>query len=152
MLADREQNDTMKSQNIFIYGSLMFDRVWDVLIRDAYSKTAASLYDYRRVCVKQEDYPALIEFKDAHVNGILVLGIMTPDIIVLDRFEGEYYCRKKVKAVSVSGEEINAETYVFREEYRGLLTKTEWSVDHFRRHGIDRFVDEYAGFKAGRAH
>ena len=141
----------MKSQNIFIYGSLMFDCVWDVLIRHAYSKTAASLYDYRRVCVKQEDYPALIEFKDAHVNGILVLGIMTPDIIVLDRFEGEYYCRKKVKVVSENGEEIDAETYIFREVYRDLLTKEEWDVDNFRKHGIDRFLDRYAGFKPDRS-
>lgn len=141
----------MKSQNIFIYGSLMFDRVWDVLIRDAYSKTAASLYDYRRVCVKQEDYPALIEYKDAHVDGVLVIGIMPPDINVLDRFEGEYYCRKKVKVVSENGEKIDAETYIFREVYRGLLTKDEWGVDNFRKHGIDRFLDRYAGFKPGRS-
>ena len=152
MLADRKQAYVMKTHNIFIYGSLMFDRVWDVLIRCAYSKTAARLYGYRRLCVKNEDYPGLIEYRHAHVDGVLVCSVMPPDIIVLDRFEGEYYCRKKVKVVSANGEEIDAETYVFREEYRGLLTKTEWSLDHFRRHGIDRFVDEYAGFKAGRAH
>ena len=130
----------------------MFDRVWDMLIRRVYSKSAARLYGYRRLCVKNEDYPGLIEYRHAYVDGVLVYSVMPPDIIVLDRFEGEYYCRKKIKAVSENGEEIAAETYVFREEYRGLLTKTEWSEDRFRRHGIDRFVDEYAGFKAGRDH
>lgn len=128
----------------------MFDRVWDELIRHAYSKTAGRLYGYRRVCVKQEDYPALVEYKDAHVDGVLVIGIMPPDIIVLDRFEGECYCRKKVKVLSANGEEIDAETYVFREVYRGLLTKTEWSVDSFCKRGIDRFLGRYAGFNSIR--
>jgi hypothetical protein len=128
----------------------MFDRVWDVLIQCAYPKSAARLYGYRRVCVKEEDYPGLVEFKGAYVDGVLVSGIMPPDIIVLDRFEGEYYCRKKVQVVSTNGEEIDAETYVFREEFRGFLTNTEWSVDKFRRHGIDRFIGKYAGFKSVR--
>ena len=130
----------------------MFNRVWDVLIRYAYSKTNARLYGFRRLCVKDEDYPGLIEYRHAHVDGILVCSVMPPDIVVLDRFEGEYYRREKVKVVSANGDEIDAETYVFREEYRSLLTKTEWSVDDFREHGIDRFVDQYAGFKADRTH
>jgi hypothetical protein len=128
----------------------MFERVWDVLIRRAYSKTDASLYGYRRVCVKQEDYPGLIEHNDSRVDGVLVIGIMPPDIVVLDRFEGECYCRRKVKVVSANGEEIDAETYIFREVYRGLLTEAEWNVDNFRKHGIDRFLGRYAGFNSVR--
>lgn len=150
MLEDRKKADMMKTHDIFIYGSLMFDRVWNVLIKNAYPKSSVRLYGYKRFCVKEEDYPGLVEYKHAFVDGVLVSGVMPPDIIVLDRFEGEYYRRKKVKVVSANGKGLNAETYVFREQFRGLLTKAEWSLDDFRRHGIDRFISKYAGFKSAR--
>ena len=79
--------------NIFVYGSLMFDTVWGALIRADYEKLGARLDGYARCCVSGEVYPGLIEAENGVVNGVLVMGVATPDIHVLDRFEGDCYSR-----------------------------------------------------------
>ena len=48
-------------KNTFVYGSLMFDAVWDALIKNRYRKVAARLDGYTRVCIRGEVYPALVE-------------------------------------------------------------------------------------------
>lgn len=132
--------------NTFVYGSLMFDPVWNVLIKNRYNKIDASLNGYKRVTVKGEVYPGLIESAEHAVNGVLVLDVAKADIVELDRFEGEYYYRHGVKVEALDGRLYQAETYVFRPHYRYLLSSSIWNVKLFREQGIKTFLAEYRGF------
>lgn len=82
--------------DIFVYGSLMFDSVRDMLINTRYQALYARIDGYRRLSVKGEVYPGLIESAGDPVNGVLLLGISNTILPVLDQFEGDYYRRQSV--------------------------------------------------------
>jgi len=133
-------------KNTFVYGSLMFDAVWDVLIKNRYRRTAARLDGYARVCVRGEVYPALVEDEGGAVDGVLVSGVSASDIGVLDRFEGSSYSRVPVTVTTSQGD-CNADTYLFSGEARLLMTGSEWNVEEFRETGIKVFLAGYRGFR-----
>ncbi len=133
--------------NTFVYGSLMFDAVWDALISADYPKLNARLDGYARRCVRGEVYPGLAEAEDGVVNGILVIGVTTGDVHVLDRFEGGYYSRRPVIVSTEEHGLVSAETYVFRSEAGLLLSDRDWSVDEFRENGLRIFLRQYKGFQ-----
>ena len=133
--------------NTFVYGSLMFDAVWGSLISTQYAKLNARLNGYARRCVRGEVYPGLTEAEDGMVNGILVIGVTTRDVRVLDRFEGGCYSRRPVTVSTAENGLVNAETYVFRPGAGLLLSDREWSVDEFRENGLRIFLRQYQGFQ-----
>jgi len=136
--------------NAFIYGSLMFDLVWDSLIETKYQKINTRLDSYRRVCVRGETYPGLIYSGAGCVDGLLVLNVSNADMVVRDRFEDEYYSRQRVTVETRVGELYDAETYVFRCKYQNLLGTAEWSIEEFRDSGIGDFMAGYEGFLRNR--
>lgn len=132
--------------NVFVYGSLMFDEVWDRLVQKPYKKLDANLAGYKRLRVCDEDYPGLVKFSAGDVDGKLYLNVTEHDLARLDHFEGEYYKRESV-IVRVGVEEYPAEVFVFCRVYRHLLCESEWSVGHFARKGLHRFLSRYTGFQ-----
>lgn len=136
--------------NIFAYGSLMFGSVRDVLINGRYKKLDAHVNGFRRLSVKGKLYPGLIESEKGRVGGLLLLGINDADLRALDRFEGNYYKRQPVAVESRSRQILQAETYVFRDEFRFLLSDEEWNADEFGKNGISTFMTQYHGFLQSR--
>ena len=130
----------------FVYGTLMFDAVWDALIRNNYRKIDARLDGYVRLCVRGEVYPGMVARDGRAVHGILVKSVSVADIEVLDRFEGDCYIRKQVRVASSDREWYDAQTYVFRDEKRFMLSRSEWRVEDFGGEGLRKFMAEYGGF------
>jgi gamma-glutamylcyclotransferase (GGCT)/AIG2-like uncharacterized protein YtfP len=82
--------------NIFTYGSLMFERVWTVVVAGTYRKTNARLLGYQRRKIRGEAYPALVPgAADDQVDGVVYLDVGQRDAVRLDRFEGAFYSKKK---------------------------------------------------------
>ena len=135
--------------NIFVYGSLMFDEVWTALISEPYDNVAARLDGFKRLEVREQEYPGMIEAQKSVVDGRLVLGVQNADLLVLDRFEGEYYRRAQVVVSANDGRLFDAQTYIFKDDYSYLLGNNEWDVDRFCNNGIKLFLAEYGGFSAG---
>lgn len=134
-------------RNVFTYGSLMFDRVWSLVVNGAYRNTGAKLYRYRRKKVCHETYPALIPgVEQDMVEGVVYLGVSAEDVGKLDVFEGKYYSRDTVQCELPDGKMITACVYVFKKRYRDLLTDEDWDPDWFARVGIHTFLDDYEGF------
>lgn len=130
-------------KNIFVYGTLMFDEVWQQLSLNHYHKLDAVLCDYIRLKVRDEEYPGIKPSNGNRVSGELILNVCTKDIKQLDMFEGEYYRREQV--IVCSGETpYLAETYVFRKIYHSLLTNEEWEVEAFQKNGLPTFLSSYA--------
>ena len=109
------------------------------------------------------DYPAIVpdgEREDGNrrsdgdakeeascVRGTYVEGLTDSDIWRLDIFEGEEYERIKVRCrILGEGEEVEAETYVWREE--GGLESGEWDFEVFVREKMGKWVggrEEFEG-------
>ena len=133
-------------KHLFVYGSLMFDEVWNRLIKFPYEKLPAELEDYQRLIVRGETYPGLIENPLSKTQGVLVLNLKQKDLMLLDRFEGAYYQRKSV-IVNAVGQTYSAEVYVFKQMYKNLLSEKEWNEGIFKRQGLRVFVKRYGGWK-----
>jgi hypothetical protein len=110
---------------------------------------SAILHEYRRQRVKYADYPAIVPKISATVRGAFVTGLGDTDIRRLDRFEGSMYERQKVivkllrnvavqenvsdsNLVRVEGDEVEAETYVWKDPV-GYLEDREWDFDDFKK-------------------
>ena len=106
------------------------------------------------------DYPAIVpddrrghDAAEGCVRGTFVEGLTDGDMWRLDVFEGGEYVRRKVvcKILGVEGEgeeeEVEAETYIWREEEDGLESG-EWDFEEFRREKMGRWVggtEEFEG-------
>lgn len=135
-------------KNLFVYGSLMFDEVWDNLIRRKHQKRSATAYGYGRFTVTGETYPGLTRRLHSEVQGVLITGLNKDELRLLDRFEGHYYTRKRIAVVTDGSSKVSCETYIFKKRYRRLLSSTEWSQEAFRqKHLLSVFNKLQAGGK-----
>jgi gamma-glutamylcyclotransferase (GGCT)/AIG2-like uncharacterized protein YtfP len=135
--------------NIFTYGSLMFEEVWQRVVGEKYRHTRARLYGYRRLKVRQEVYPAVVEASpEVYVEGRLYFDITETDVCRLDRFEGEYYRKETVKCRLAGGRACPAAVYVFKNAYRCRLTEEAWDPAEFAQTGLRVFLARYRGFNS----
>lgn len=132
--------------NVFVYGSLMYDMVWSRLVNQHFQKVSAELTGYRRVRIKDEDYPGLIKGVGV-VRGTVWLGLDDETLARLDRFEADCYERVTEIVVDDDDNGIQADCYRIKESYRSVVEDVEWDQQEFERNGLQRFVSSYTGFK-----
>ena len=130
--------------HLFTYGSLMFEDVWNRLVKGNYLSQKATLRGYARRSVKGDEYPVIFQ-ADELVEGVVYYDISEEDRIILDIFEGEYYERKEVELL-VKNEPIMASVYVLKEKYFDIIDPKPWSEALFATEGIKRFLSNYKGF------
>ncbi|AOO66707.1 gamma-glutamylcyclotransferase family protein [Sulfurospirillum halorespirans] len=130
--------------HLFTYGSLMFEDVWNRLVKGNYLSQKATLQGYARRSVKDDVYPVIFQ-ADELVEGVVYYDISEEDRIILDTFEGEYYERKEVELL-VKNELIRACVYVLKEEHFDIIDPKPWSEALFATEGIKRFLANYKGF------
>lgn len=114
----------------------------------------AILPQYTRHRVRHCDYPAIVPSTEpgACVRGTYVRGLTTHDQRRLDIFEGDQYERMRLRLYLLDdegnrGKEMEAETYVWAEDMRGL-ENGEWDFEEFRKEKMGRWVgsdEEYEG-------
>ena len=131
---------------IFTYGSLMCEDIMATVTGQNLVFDEAHLLDYERYAVRDEEYPAIIPKTASTVQGRVYYGVNEEGVARLDSFEGDYYQRVLLK-VSVLGRPLEAQSYVFREEYRGLLADWSWDFEHFLQHGKHKFTSQYLGYQ-----
>lgn len=133
-------------KNLFVYGTLMFDEVWQQLTVKKYHRTRAFLPHFQRVTIKNETYPAVFRSIKSTTDGVLIHNISGNDIRQLDRFEGKYYKRCSVTVYTHDNKTFPAEVYVIKNRFRKLLTSKEWQPEEFNNKHIDRFLSSYKNF------
>ena len=130
--------------HLFTYGSLMFEDVWNRLVKGNYLSQKATLQGYARRSVKEEVYPVIFQ-ADELVEGVVYYDINEEDMAILDTFEGEYYERKEVELL-VKDERVHACVYVLKEKHFDVIDPNHWSEALFATEGIQRFLENYKGF------
>ena len=139
------QLDCHAMKNIFVYGSLMFEPVWNRVVTGSYTKIEGQLFGYARLGIKDEHYPGLIETPGT-VDGVIWLDVNDTDIEKLDRFEGVYYRRNQVFVADSHDRCLDCETYVIANDYTYLLEDHPWDADQFREQHLQSFIEKYVGF------
>jgi len=133
-------------KSIFVYGSLMFDDVWNRIVQHRYEKHVAVLSGYKRLSVKGEHYPGLVKSFNSSVEGVVYLDVTAQDIKRLDKFEGDCYIKIPVTVTCETGQEVNADVYLFNKRNRRSLNNTPWDPVQFQEHHLRQFITRYRGF------
>lgn len=115
--------------NVFTYGSLMFDPVWQRVVRASYSSAGCSLDGFARFAVRGQAYPGIVPKEGSRVRGLLYLGVRPADIAALDRFEGSEYARIPITVTLDGGMQRAADTYIYL--YPQNLTGSPWIPEDF---------------------
>jgi gamma-glutamylcyclotransferase (GGCT)/AIG2-like uncharacterized protein YtfP len=134
--------------NLFVYGTLMDEEIWNQIVRGRYERLPARLDGYGRRRVQGENYPGLIEEEKGHVHGVIYFDVAGEEVERLDRFEGKEYQRIKVRVALEEGKNLECETYLFKKIYRARLTDQDWDFEAFIKKGKNRFIEHYKGWKS----
>ncbi|MGI4849382.1 MAG: gamma-glutamylcyclotransferase family protein [Janthinobacterium lividum] len=114
---------------VFTYGSLMFPRVWQNVVRGSYRASNAHVKEHGRFAVHGEKYPGMVLLPGSSVDGVLYHDLDDADLLRLDRFEGSEYRRDTVIATLEDGQQIEADTYIHIVTER--LASTPWHPGEF---------------------
>jgi hypothetical protein len=127
----------------------MFPDVWRAVVgRDAPS-IEATIDGYAAYRVEGEVYPAVVPESGAETPGLVYFGLTDAEIERLDRFEGSFYERTMVTALTGDGRDLPAECYVARRSSRDQVTVEPWDAEGFlARGGLAAFQARYPGFAA----
>ena len=123
--------ENYKMENIFVYGSLMSEYIYKNVVNsthDDYEKSSGILNNYKRVCVKNRIYPAIIQQQDSTVTGILK-KVPVDHLGILDVFEGQEYKRELLE-IQIGDSRINAWVYIWNKSINELEIK-DWDYVGF---------------------
>ncbi|MBT8360435.1 MAG: gamma-glutamylcyclotransferase [Deltaproteobacteria bacterium] len=133
--------------DIFTYGSLMYTPVWNTVASGGYKKSFATLENYVRRAVINQEYPVVLPQKNSvGVQGVVYFAVNQTDIRRLDEFEGIYYIRKREPVILENMKTIHAEVYILNDIYSAIASDEEWDQSHFEKSGITIFLTNYNGF------
>ncbi|MGL5827345.1 MAG: gamma-glutamylcyclotransferase family protein [Nocardioides sp.] len=76
---------------LFVYGSLLFPEVMEVLIGRNPARTAATVEGWRVVALAGEVYPGLVDSPDSTAGGELIHDLTEWEWRILDAFENDIY-------------------------------------------------------------
>lgn len=127
-------------QNLFVYGSLLFPYIMEGLTGRKFKTSEATLYGYKRHRVLGADYPAIIDTKDATVDGKLVFDVDPKSLALLTFFEGDEFSVREVK-ISLPNEEVTAFAFIWKTGLK-YLDETDWDKTVFQQESLQYYIRE----------
>lgn len=125
MVREREEVN-----NLFAYGTLMIDEIFQKFTKTPLQKSKGFLKGYECYQLKNRSYPGMIVGKGL-VNGIIYHQLAEKDFLSLDAYEGEEYLRIKVLVNTTTTEQIQAWTYIYKDEFKDNLLHQPWSLEWY---------------------
>jgi hypothetical protein len=150
--------DHRESELLFVYGTLMSEKVLTSLLQRVPTVQPAILRGFHRFCIRDRPYPAIAavpaDFSSdsgpsgGEVAGLVLCGLSAEEHELLDYYEAEEYTKEQVEvrlcrqphavategylpqdAQALGGADARVSAYVFA--HRGDSLYGEWSIDKF---------------------
>ncbi len=137
--------ETNPPERLFAYGTLQVPRVMAAVTGRRFEGLPAALEGYRRRRVRDADYPGILPDPSDRTTGTLYSGLGPEDLDLLDRFEGDLYRRRRIRAVTGDGREWDCWAYVVRDGLSDRLGREPWRLEDFLAEGYRRFMAEFVG-------
>lgn len=135
--------------NAFVYGTLMADEVVQLLIHRVPRSKPAALSGYQRYRVKEQVFPAIIPCAPtSKVQGMVLLDLSDRELKILDVYESQEYFRQTVTPVLEDGSEVEADVYIWKNEFRPQLQLglPDWDYSEFRQAHMGDYLRMTADF------
>jgi gamma-glutamylcyclotransferase (GGCT)/AIG2-like uncharacterized protein YtfP len=126
-------------QNIFVYGTLMSEPVLNKLTGKSFQSKPAILTGYKRYCVRECDYPAIINDADSETKGLVIFNVEDSDLEVFSFYEGDEYEKKWVEVI-VNGEISRVVAFIWKKD-RKLLEDKSWDLIRFENNSLEHYLN-----------
>lgn len=127
-------------QNIFVYGTLQSPEIVKKLTGKSFKITPAVLPGYKLCCIKNCDYPAVIQHNDMETNGFVLENVDDLSIDIISYYEGDEYEKRQV-TVNMNGKSKDVLTFVWVNE-NVFLENKDWNLQNFKRTRLDYYLNE----------
>lgn len=126
-------------QSIFVYGTLLSPEITSKLTGKSFKMTPAVLPGFKKYCVKENDYPAIIPMDDSNTSGMVLEDIDDSSLNVISFYEGDEYVKKKV-TVLLNDTPKKVLTFVWVKG-QNLLENREWNFQNFQKTKLKYYID-----------
>jgi gamma-glutamylcyclotransferase (GGCT)/AIG2-like uncharacterized protein YtfP len=138
----------MKTNTIFVYGTLSFDNIISALLGRAMKGTPGSISSFKRIRIKNKRYPGLVATNsDSSVSGMVHTGITPKELDLLDTFEDDFYQKFKAAIQLNNGGQIKALVYIVPSENKKFTTNEEWGRNNFGKNYLADYVGMVRKFR-----
>jgi gamma-glutamylcyclotransferase (GGCT)/AIG2-like uncharacterized protein YtfP len=125
-------------QNIFVYGTLQSPRLIQKLTGRTFKSTPGILQGYKRYCILNADYPAIIEKEGHQTEGKIFENVDDQSMEILSFYEGEDYIQKGVNVFS-NGNLIKAIAFVWVGDFN-ILDDRNWDLYEFEKYTLQEYI------------
>lgn len=130
----------MSEARLFVYGSLLFPEILEVVAGERLELAEAELEHFARLKLRDRVYPAIVPRPGSRVAGRVVDGVTPAGLARIDAFESDFYARLPVELRSGS-RCLRAEAYVLRPDQLDLALEAEWDPEAFLRDHGARYLE-----------
>jgi gamma-glutamylcyclotransferase (GGCT)/AIG2-like uncharacterized protein YtfP len=138
----------MSTQNVFVYGTLMYPQVLHALLNRVPSNSKAVIHGFQRFNIKGQVFPGVIaSTADSKVEGVLLRELTPEDMVVFDEFEGDEYYKLPVQPqlLEQGGDAVAASVYIWQDSLRSYLYG-EWDPEAFAETHLESYVKMCTAF------
>jgi len=126
-------------QNIFVYGTLLFPEILKSLTGKSFKTSPAVLPGYKIHKVKDNNYPAIIQYNDSITTGLIIENMDDLSFRIISFYEGDEYTKRKLNVVA-NNESVGALAFVWVKE-TDLLAEKEWDLSDFKQKHLGYYLN-----------
>ncbi|KAA8884672.1 gamma-glutamylcyclotransferase [Nocardia colli] len=128
--------------SLFVYGTLQFPEVLEVLIGRVPQRRAATASGWRVAALPGLRYPGLVPESSALARGLTLDGLTAEEWEILDAFEDDQY---DLRPIPLASSADPAWTYI----WTAPVAQDDWHPDHFAIDHLPHFVTQCAEWRRG---
>jgi len=130
-----------QADELFVYGTLQFGPVLEVLLGRVPEAEFAMARDRRVAALRQRVYPGLVAEPGRLAGGLLLRGLTAAEWAIIDAFEDEEY---ELRAIGMVGREEPVPTYV----WTAVVAQEDWLPEEFAADHLPGYVTLCARWRA----
>mmetsp|Transcript_269 Transcript_269/g.734 ORF Transcript_269/g.734 Transcript_269/m.734 type:complete len:151 (+) Transcript_269:126-578(+) len=126
---------------VFVYGSLMSERVLWCLLERKIAMRPARLVGYSRKSIRGRVYPAIVPQEGGTVEGMLLALRDEKEVTLLDEFEADEYIKQTVEVDDLDNNtNVFTQAYIWSESLHDMLDDQAWSYSQFEKDHLTTYL------------
>jgi len=127
--------------NVFVYGTLVFPEVMQLVSGCAHEHAPATLAEFARFVLVDRVYPGIVPQAGGATEGRIYFGVDAEGLERLDWYEAEEYDREQVHVDVAGVGGLDAWTYVIAPGHHGIVSRELWDEARFMEEHLPSFLE-----------
>lgn len=131
--------------HVFVYGSLMFEPVWERVVDGHYQSVSAILKDHERLAIHGALFPGVRARTGAQVQGKVWMNVTVEDLHRLNHFESDFYDLTQATVDVTDGSQLPVSFYLVNQSWHHILDSRPWDERVFEKDHLQAFIASSLG-------